>query len=199
MSGKNGETPRLTKNRNTITCTMDNVVPLVVLGLSSSSSSSSSASTSRPKDQSYFSGESETSSGPVTTRSDKPACEGSMLTDPEKPASGKRGSADKEDEMDKEESTQGIPDWLQPFTDNLEDLEKHVPAHISEGENSDSEGSTSGETKTETQYSFSKDRICDVCLRTKIMRSPCRRRHEEIYSVRSKIWRFDNGGSHNPL
>ena len=64
----------------------------------------------------------------MTTRSDNPECEGSMQTDPDKPASGNRGSADK-DEMDKEDPTQGIPDWLQPFTDNLEDLEKHVPAH----------------------------------------------------------------------
>ena len=45
---KNGETPRLTKNGNIITCTMDNFVPLVVPGLSSSPSSSS-ASTSRPR------------------------------------------------------------------------------------------------------------------------------------------------------
>ena len=47
---ENGETPRLTTNGKTITCTNDNLVPLVVPGLSSSSSSSW-ASTSRPKDQ----------------------------------------------------------------------------------------------------------------------------------------------------
>ena len=62
-----------------------------------------------------------------------------MQTDPDKLASGNRGSANK-DEMDKEDPTQGIPDWLQPFTDNLEDSETHVPAHSSENENSDSEG-----------------------------------------------------------
>ena len=33
--------------------------------------------------------------------------------------------------MDKEDPTQGIPDWLQPFTVNLEDLEAHVLAHSS--------------------------------------------------------------------
>ena len=48
---KNGETPHLTKNGKTTSCTMDNFVPLVVPGLSSSSSSSS-ASTSRPEDRS---------------------------------------------------------------------------------------------------------------------------------------------------
>ena len=64
---KNGETPRLTSNGKTITCKMNNVVPLVVPGLSSSSSSSS-ASTSRPMDQSKSSGQSEASTAPMTTR-----------------------------------------------------------------------------------------------------------------------------------
>ena len=63
-------------------------------------------------------------------------------------ARGNRGSAHKEDEMNKEDPTQGIPDWLQPFTDTQEDLETHVPAHSSERENSDSEGDAS---KMETQ------------------------------------------------
>ena len=51
-------------------------------------------------------------------------------------------------EMNKEDPTQGIPDWLQPFTANLEDLETHVLAHSSARENSDSEGDAS---KVETQ------------------------------------------------
>ena len=56
--------------------------------------------------------------------------------------------------MDEEDPTQGIPDWLQPFTASLEDLETHVPAHSSEREISDSEGdaSKSGDRKTEAQY-----------------------------------------------
>ena len=44
------------------------------------------------------------------TRSDKPDSEGSMQRDPEKRASGNRGSA-KKDEMDKEDPKQGTPDW----------------------------------------------------------------------------------------
>ena len=63
-----------------------------------------------------------------------------MQTDPDKLASGNRGLAHTKDEMNKEDPTQGIPDWLQPFTENLEDLETHVPAHSSEREISDSEG-----------------------------------------------------------
>ena len=176
---ENGETPRLTTKGKTITCIMDNFVPLVVPGLSSSSSSSS-ASTSRPKDQSNSSGDSETSSHPVTTRSDKRPCRKPMQTDLDKQASENRGPRHKKDEMNKEDPTQGIPDWLQPFTDNLEDLETPEPAHFSEREISDSEGDAS---KVETQkrkhsiYThFTKDRNCDRCLRTKITRFPCRRR-----------------------
>ena len=78
-SGKNSENPRLTKDGNIITCTMDNFVPLVVPGLSSSPSSSS-ASTSKPTRQSNSSGEPETSSASVTTRSDNPACGKPMHT-----------------------------------------------------------------------------------------------------------------------
>ena len=46
-------------------------------------------------------------------------------------------------EMNKEDPTQGIPVWLQPFTVNLEELEAHVLAHSSERENSDSKGDAS--------------------------------------------------------
>ena len=127
----------------------DNFVPLVVPG-SSSFSSSSSASTLRPKDQSNSSGESEATSGPVTTRRAKRACGKPMQTNPDMHASGNR-------DTDKEDPTQGIPDWLQPFSANLEDLETHVPARSSEREILDSEGdaSKSGDRKTEAQYLYS--------------------------------------------
>ena len=36
-----------------------------------------------------------------------------------------------------------MPDWLQPFTVNLEDLETHVPAHSFERDNPGSEGDAS--------------------------------------------------------
>ena len=58
------------------------------------------------------------------------------------------------DEMNKEDPTQGIPDCLQSFTDNLEDLEMHVLAHSFDRESSDSEGDASKvETQMEAQYS----------------------------------------------
>ena len=110
-SGKNGETPRLTNNGKTITCTVDNFVPLVVPGLSSSSSSSS-ASTPRPKDQSTSSGESEASKDPMTARRAKHACGKPMQTRLDMQAWGSRSLGHTENEMDEEDPTQGIPDWL---------------------------------------------------------------------------------------
>ena len=165
MSGKNGETPQLTTDGKTITCTMDNFVPLVVPGLSSSSSSSW-ASTSRPKDQSNSSGDSETTPDPVTTRRAKRACGKPMQTNPDMQASGSRGLAHTEDETDTEDPTQGILDWLQPFTANLEDLETHIPARSSEREISDSEGDASKvgteKGKHSTYTHFCKDRNGDI-------------------------------------
>ena len=71
-----------------------------------------------------------------------------MQTSPDMQTSGSRGLAHTENEMDEEDPTQKISDWFQPFTENLEDLETHVPAHPSEREISDSEGDAS---KVETQ------------------------------------------------
>ena len=177
-----GQQPQLTQNGHNIICKTDNYVPLVVPGLSSPSSSSSS-STSKPQDQSNNSGESESvSSDPVRNRRDKPAAGNRMQTVPDKPAAGSR-QHDTKDEKDTEDPTQEVPEWLQNITANLEDLEKRVPVRISEREISGSEASTKVVDKSKLQkhstYThFPKDRNCDVCLRTKITRSPYRKRHE---------------------
>ena len=92
-----------------------------------------------------------------------------MQANPDMQDSGSRGLAHTEDETDKEDPTQGIPDWLQPFTANPEDLETHVSAHPCEREISDSEGDASynGDTKKRkhgVSYSLSPtDRNCDMC------------------------------------
>ena len=80
-----------------------------------------------------------------------------MQTNPDRQASESRGLAHTEDEMNEEDPTQLIPDWLQPFKDTLEDLETHVPAHPSEREISGSEGDASKlrHKKTEAQCLYS--------------------------------------------
>ena len=90
-----------------------------------------------------------------------------MPTDPDKPATGNR----MQNTQDKKDPTQEIPHWLQNIKANLEDLEKHVLAHIFERENSDSEGSTKVIDKSKLRkhrvYTHCpKDRNCDVCKRT---------------------------------
>ena len=104
------------------TCTVDNSILLVVSRLSSFSSSILS-STSRSKDQSDYSKNLGTLLDPVTTRSDKHACGKPMLTDHDKQATGNREPAN---EMNKEDPTQSIPVWLQPFTVNLRDMERYA-------------------------------------------------------------------------
>ena len=93
-----------------------------------------------------------------------------MLTDHDKQVTGNREPAN---EMNKEDPTQGLPVWLQPFTVNQENLEVHVLAHSSERENSDSEGDASKvETqKTETSHLYS-----------------LHQKPKEIYSATRKVW-----------
>ena len=74
-----------------------------------------------------------------------------------------------------------LPEWLEEFTDNLEDTQVHAPAHISQ--DSDSERPTKVVSKSRKQSvktHFPKYRNCEVCLRTKMTRAPCRRRTGEV-------------------
>ena len=84
------------------------------------------------------------------------------------------GSGDSADRL------RDLPQWLEEFTDNLEDTEVPAPAHISQ--DSDSEYPTTVAT-TSSKHSifphFPKDRNCKVCLRTKMTGAPCRRRTGE--------------------
>ena len=133
----------------------------------------------------------------VTTRSDKPACGKPMRTDPDKPATGNRESAHTKDEMDKEDPTPGILEWLQPFTDNLEDLETHVPAHSSRELRFGRCYKSGDKSDAQYLYSLPKDRNCDVCLRTKIPKVPCIKRKEGSIPRAEKFGDL-NSGSQSP-
>ena len=68
-----------------------------------------------------------------------------------------------------------LPEWLEEFTENLEDTEVSAPAHISF--DSDSEHLTKvASRKHSLETHFAEDRNCEVCKRTKMTRAPCRRR-----------------------
>ena len=149
-----GQKPRLTKQVKSIICKTDNFVPLVVPRLSTSSGSNSS-STSPLQDLS--------STSPSQMRSDGLA-PGDWCGSPSKTQNKNK----------KRDGNRDLPEWLEEFTDNLEDTEVHAPAHISE--DSDSERLTkvvSKSRKHSIHTHFPKDRNCGVCLRTEVARAPC--------------------------
>ena len=70
-----------------------------------------------------------------------------------------------------------LPEWLEEFTDNLEDTVMLVPAYSSRDSDSDRPTKVVSKLRKHSiKTHFTKDRICEVCKRTKITRSPCRRR-----------------------
>ena len=68
-----------------------------------------------------------------------------------------------------------LAEWLEEFTDNLEDTEMPAPAHISH--DTDSERPTKVASKKHRIFThLPKDGNCDICMRTKITGAPCRKR-----------------------
>ena len=129
-------------------------MPLVVPGLSTSSGSNSS-STSTSQD--------------LLTR---PAQERGQMQQKKK--------RKMDDIRDADDLLRDFPEWLEGFTDNLEDTEVHAPAHISQ--DSDSERPTKVVSKSRKHSNYThlpKDRNCEFCLRTKMTRASCRRRTGE--------------------
>ena len=67
-----------------------------------------------------------------------------------------------------------LSEWLQEFTENLEDAEVPTSANISH--DSDSEHPMTVAPRKHSVYThFPKDRNCEVCMRTKIKRALCRK------------------------
>ena len=70
-----------------------------------------------------------------------------------------------------------LPEWLEEFTDDLEEAELHAPAHISQDSDSEHPSKVVSKSGKHNIYiHFPKDGNCEVCLRTKMTRAPCRRR-----------------------
>ena len=66
------------------------------------------------------------------------------------------------------------------FTENLEDTEMPAPAHISQDSDSERRAKVVTKSRKHRIYThFPKDRNCEVCLRNKMTRAPCRRRTGE--------------------
>ena len=188
-------------NRKTITCRIDNHVRLVVPGLSSYSRSSLS-STSRSTDQSNYSrklGHYQIQwRHEVTSMHAGNRC-WQILT--RRPRETENQHTKKLDETDKEDPTQGIPDWLQPFTDNLEDLETHVLAHSSERENSDSQGDASKvvtQKRKQSMYNhFTKAEIATYSWEPKLRGFFAENVVRDLFREQ-KNWWLDNSRAQSP-
>ena len=137
----------------------------------SSSSSEGSSSTSFPPDSTS------SSPSPAKLRSDDPYQQASgNRRDPPK-TQNKNNNVDNQQAVGKR--LRDLPEWLEAFTDNLEDTEVPVTAHSSH--DSDSERPTKVASRNHSVHTHvPKDRNCEICMRTKITTAPCRRRTGEV-------------------
>ena len=159
-----GQQPRLTKKGEILRCKTDNFVPPVVPEVSSSTGTCSS-STSSLQASSFTS--------PETEGSDEPA-PGKWR--PENQKQNKK----KDDNRDAEERLRDLLEWLEEFTDNLETQKRLLPAHISQDSDSQRPTKVAERSRKHNIFThFQKDRNCEVCMRTKITKAPCRRRTGE--------------------
>ena len=139
-----GQKPQLTKQGKKHSCKTEDFVPLVVPGLSSSSGASLS-STSPPQDSSR------TSSSPAEVRSDDEARR-SRRDPPKAQIKKKRGTTMRQ----RKNRLRDLAEWLEEFTDNLEDTEMPAPAHISH--DTDSERPTKVASKKHRIFTQSPER-----------------------------------------
>ena len=68
-----------------------------------------------------------------------------------------------------------LREWLEEFTDNLEDTEMPAPAHISHDSDSERPAKVAPRKHSICTH-FPRDNSCEICKQTKITRAPCRRR-----------------------
>ena len=200
----NGQKPHLIKDWIRIICNTENFVPIVVPGLSSSSPASSSTSRTPLKQESSSSSSSSSSpSSPtvgeisVREREDAPNSDISPvpvfeLVD-DRTGKPVETQANEIPKPNKKRTTierrnpcgdSEIPEWLQEFRENLVDDE--IPLQGGSHASSSHEVSLEPTTKRREDLGkhyvhthFPKDRNCEICKRTKIIRAPCRRRNGE--------------------
>ena len=165
--------PQLIKNGRKIGCNTANYVPLVVPGLSTSSSSSSSLTSPTSLSQE------------AVTPTQHPA---SLRTESMSEVRGdsSRGPAETDNPNNKNDNEEvrsdplrDQPEWLEEFKENLVDdsVPEHRDAPISShGLSSEPRAKVVSGERSSIFTHFPKDRNCNICLRTKITRAPCRKR-----------------------
>ena len=92
------------------------------------------------------------------------------------------------DNRDSDDRLRDLPEWLEKFTDNLEDTEVLAPAHISQDSDSERPAKVASKSRRHSIcIHFPKNRNCDICLRIKIAIAPCRRRTGEAVPRAKKL------------
>ena len=193
----NGQKPHLIKDGIRIICDTENFVPIVVPGLTSSSSTSSSSFRTPVKQESHSSSSSSSSPSSPTvgdmsvrerSNSDISPVPVSKLVDDRtgEPVEIQANQIPKETTIERENLCDDpeIPEWLQEFRENLVDDE--IPLQGGSHASSSHEASLEPTTKRREDLGkhnfhthFPKDRNCEICKRTKIIRAPCRRPNGE--------------------
>ena len=193
MSGSTVKKPHLIENGIRIQWNTENFVPIVVPGLSTSSSSSlpsSTSMTSSRQEIDHPTSSSSSSTSPtmtfstVSSNSETRAWEDLWieLRDPLLPKPTKNPKLNENEDHDQERRDlchSEIPEWLQEFRENLVDDRgpEHRDSHASSSHGSSLEPSRSADSGKYSVYThFPKDRNCEICQRTKITRTPCKRR-----------------------
>ena len=180
----NGQKPNLIENGIRIQCDTENFVPIVVLGLSTTSSSSSTSTPTIP-------------SGQEIDHSDHhPAIESSESVDRQarrnpyasetreellhEPTEIQKPNENEDPEKVRVSPYSDIPERLQEFRENLVDerVLEYGDSHASSSHEPPSEPMRSVDLgKHSIKNSLPEEnRNCDICMRTKITRAPCRRR-----------------------
>ena len=155
-----------------IVCKTETFVPVVLPGLSSSSSASSS-STMLPQDSSV-------SSNPPSSRSDE-GVSGNWRRPP-KTQNKKKG----DDQGAAGDRLRDLPEWLEDFTENLEDTEMPAPANISH--DSDSERPMKVAPRNHSIYNhLPKSQNCEVCKQTKIHKGSLQKANWECRTSGSEV------------
>ena len=153
----------MTKQGKKITCKTDNFLPPLFQRYPPVPGSSSS-STLTSQDLS--------SKSPAQERSDELAPREWCKTE----TTIKKGDGNR----DSDNRFRDLPEWLDWLTENLEDTEVPAPAHISQDSDSERPTKVASKSRKHSIYThFPRDRNCEVCLRTKMTRAPCRRRTGE--------------------
>ena len=171
-----GQKPQLINNGRLIKNNTANYVPIVVLGLSTGSSSSATPTspTSLPQEAVL------PTQHPASTRSESTSGIERVRGDPSRgPADIKNPNNNEDNERARGNPLRDLPEWSEEFAENLVDDSvpdlRDAPASSSRESASEPRGKVvSGKHSIYTH--FPKDRTCDICLRTKITRAPCRKR-----------------------